>query len=244
MDDSIEINLRPAREVGRRLIVLVSLLHRAELETRTGESDPAALEEERFDLSAWLIDQQIADALAPSEHRLLDAPIGTLAESDLDALSSAQGSIEAIAWSLKLTDRLRADQDVAEIVRLVPAPEDRAGAFLQGLSLRPIAAMADARETSEVWAWRFDIELEARAENRAIHADDAEVVRAVLNELADSGAQVESIDGDFVLDGFPVSRVDPILVEFAAAVEIERLRAFNWVCGYGQTWDDVPLDIE
>jgi hypothetical protein len=244
MDDSIEINLRPAREVGRRLIVLVSLLHRAELETRTGESGPANLEEERFDLSAWLIDQQIADALAPSERLLIDAPIGTLAEADLDALSSAQGSIEAIAWSLMLTDRLRVDQDVAEIVRLVPAPDDRAGAFLQGLSLRPLAAMADARETSEVWAWRFDIELEARAENRAIFPEDAEVVRTVLNELAASGAQIESIDGDFVLDGFPVSRVDPVLVEFAAAVEIERLRAFNWVCGYGQTWDDVPLDIE
>ncbi len=244
MDDSIEINLRPAREVGRRLIVLVSLLHRAELETRAASGDPVSLEEERFDLSAWLIDQQITDALAPSERRLIDAPIGSLAESDLDALSAAQGSIEAIAWSLLLTDSLRQDQDIAEIARLVPAPDDRAGAFLQELALRPLAAMADARETSEVWAWRFDIELEARSENRAIYPEDAEVVRTVLNELADSGARIESIDGDFVLGGFPVSRVDPVLVEFAAAVEIERLRAFNWVCGYGQTWDDVPLDIE
>jgi hypothetical protein len=41
-----------------------------------------------------------------------------------------------------------------------------------------------------------------------------------------------------------VARVDTVLVEYAAAIEFERLRAFNWVCGYGQTWDDVPLEID
>jgi hypothetical protein len=244
MDDSIEINLRPARQVGQRLIALVAMLHRAELETRTGQQSAAELNEERFDLSAWLSDQQVAEALSPSEQRFLDARVGSLSEEELGALSSIQGSIEAIAWSLLVIDSLRADLDTIDIIANVPGPDDRVGAFLQPLALRPLAAIADAREESEIWAWRFDIELEARSENRAIHAEDSEVIRAVLNELADSGSQVESIDGDFVMDGFPVARVDTVLVEYAAAIEFERLRAFNWVCGYGQTWDDVPLEID
>lgn len=244
MDDSIEINLRPARRVGQRLIALVAMLHRAELETRTGQQSAAELNEERFDLSAWLSDQQVADALSPSEQRFLDASVGTLSEDELGSLSSIQGSIEAIAWSLRLIDSLRANVDTMDIIANVPGPDDRTGGFLQSLTLRPLAAIADAREESEIWAWRFDMELEARNENRTIHAEDSEVIRAVLNELADSGSQVESIEGDFVIDGFPVARVDTILVEYAAAIEFERLRAFNWICGYGQTWDDVPLEID
>lgn len=244
MDDSIDINLRPARQVGQRLIALVAMLNRAELETRSGQVPLEELEEERFDLSAWLIDQQVSDALSPAEKGFIDALIGSLSQDELDSLSSIQGSLEAVAWSLKLIDVLRSNLEIAEIVTKSPGPEDRVGAFLQSASLRPLAAIADAREESEIWAWRFDIELEARRENRSIYPEDSEVIRAVLNEMADAGARVESIDGDFVLNGFPVARVDTILVEFAAALEIERLRAFNWICGYGATWDDVPLEID
>jgi hypothetical protein len=244
MDDSIEINLRQARQLGQRLIVLVAMLHRAELETRSGQSAPEALEEERFDLSAWLIDQQLNEAISPAEKRFLDAPVGSRSQDDLDQLSAIQGSIEAISWALARTDRLRGDTDVADLIAGVPAPDDRAGAFLQSAVLRPLPAIADAREESEIWAWRFDIELEARQENRPIYPEDGEVIRGVLNEMAEAGRQIESIDGDFVLGGFPVARVDSVLLDYAAALEIERLRAFNWVCGYGTTWDDVPLDIE
>jgi hypothetical protein len=244
MDDSIEINLRPARQVGQRLIALVAMLHRAELETRNGQSTPEALEEERFDLSAWLVDQQVEEALSPSEKSFLTAPVGSVAQDDLDRLSSSQGSAEAIAWALLRTDGLREEREIAEIVAGVPVPDDRAGAFLQSVTLRPLPAIADAREESEIWAWRFDIELEARQENRPIYPEDGEVIRAVLNEMAGAGKQIESIDGDFVLSGFPVARVDAVLLDYAAALEIERLRAFNWICGYGTTWDDVPLDIE
>jgi hypothetical protein len=244
MDDSIEINLRPARHVGQRLIALVAMLNRAELETRSQQSSPEELEEERFDLSAWLIDQQVDVALSPLEDRFLNKPVGSLSQVDIDALSSIQGSIEAVSWSLKLIDSPRGDWEIAEIIAKTPGPEDRVGAFLQAVSLRPLAAIADAREASEIWAWRFDIELESRREKRPIYPEDGEVIRAVLNEMAESGAEVESIDGDFVLDGFPVAKVDTVLVEFAAALEIERLKAFNWICGYGTTWDDVPLEID
>lgn len=244
MDDSIEINLRPARQVGQRLIALIAMLNRTELETRNGQTAQEELEEERFDLSAWLIDQQIEGALSPLEDRFLNAPAGSLSQDDLDALSSILGSVEAIAWSLKLTGSPRGNQEIAEIIAQAPGPEDRVGAFLQSVSLRPLPAIADTREESEIWAWRFDIELEARREHRSIYPEDSEVIRGVLNEMADSGANVESIDGDFVLDGFPVAKIDTVLIEFAAALEIERLKAFNWICGYGTTWDDVPLEIE
>lgn len=64
MDDSIEINLRPRRQIAHRLLIQVALTNRAGLESL--DRYTAEDEEARFDLVAWLIDARAVDELTRS----------------------------------------------------------------------------------------------------------------------------------------------------------------------------------
>jgi len=48
---------------------------------------------------------------------------------------------------------------------------------------------------------------------------------------------------DFPARGRAYRRLAADAVADLGAVAEERLRALNWLCGFGPDWDDVPLDI-
>lgn len=244
-DDEIEIELRPPRDVADRLLVLSAICRRAFLENERGDlgEDPEA---ERFDLVAWLRDEGLDRLATPAERALLDTRVGTL---DPKAAATASWQTEALAslgWALALVDAAPdydAPADPAALLALLPAPWERSAPFRQRASLRDEATIATERERAELWHWRAGAS-EALASARGADRQD---ILVAIDEVAEASRRAELlpslVGGDFPARGRPFRDLEPDALAEIGTVAEERLRALNWLCGFGSGWDDIPLDV-
>lgn len=245
MDDSIEINLRPRRQIAHRLLIEVALTNRAGLESLdryTPEDDEA-----RFDLIAWLIDGRAVDELTSFERRVLETPLGRLQSSVMDQLAFSLDAAHPLAWSLNLIDASPTPPepiDGGAILAAVPAPDDDTGQFLNDIELRSLETIAARREAAEIWLWRLGIEPERRDASAFDRREIEQVIAETVRESIDAGIIDSAADEDFLLFGEPVRSLSLDQLEFTTLIAEIRLKAFNWVCGYGASWEDVPLEIE
>jgi hypothetical protein len=246
-DQEIEISLRSAGEVGARLVVLATLCRRLFLE------DPAAedvlgedREAERWDLAAWLKEYGLDAYLTSEERELLDRPAGSLSEEDLASETWLSEALVALAWSASLLDVLPPPvepSDPGPVLARIPAPWDDVRPFLKSITLRSEEEIAMERERAEIWAWRAGIEAERRAAKGRAARELQETIAEVVREAAASGLLPSSGLADFPVDGLPLSALSEERWEQIAVIATARLHALNWLCGFGERWDDVPLDI-
>ena len=72
-------------------------------------------------------------------------------------------------------------------------------------------------------------------------------LRRAIREVADEAYVAEYLPPpaghDFPVQGRPYRSLDPEVRETLSSIAAERLRAFNWLCGFGPDWDNVPLDV-
>ena len=245
-DLTVEIDLRSPKEVAVRLVVLGAICRRAFLEAQPSpgpEDDPEA---ERFDLAAWLRTEGLAGALTPNEARLLQTRVGRLPAEDAVAASWQTEALVALAWAVGLVDPMPPFDAVAEpspILTALPAPWDSPKDFLAQARLRGEDEIAAERERAELWHWRSDVAEQLRlasgADRRTLIAAVHEVARDAL------GARVLTslAAGDFPALGGPYQALDDPTRLDLGTIALERYRALNWLCGFGATWDDVPIDL-
>ncbi len=246
-EQEIEISLRSAEEVGARIVVLAALCRRLFLE------DPQAVElldeepeTERWDLKAWLDECGLSAIVTPEERRLLERPVGRLTPDELAQEPWLSEALTALAWAACLVDALPPPvepADVAPVLARIPAPWDELRPFIGRLSLRSEAEIALERERAEIWAWRAGIEEERRSARGRAARDLQAVVEEVVKEAVASGLLPQAKLADFQVNGAPFSALSREQVEQIALIASARLHAFNWLCGFGETWDTVPLDI-
>jgi hypothetical protein len=107
---------------------------------------------------------------------------------------------------------------------------------------RPEESIAMERERAELWLWRAAIEddwgVASPRERVELDAAIAETAR----EAAATGLLVAT-NGDFAVNGTTFRHLRSDQQELIGAVAEARLHALNWVCGFGESWDAVPLDI-
>jgi hypothetical protein len=245
VDDSIDINPRPRRQIAHRLLIQIALTNRAGIESldRYAPED----EEARFDLIAWLIDARAIDELTRFERGLLEAPLGALSRVEIDRLAFSLEAAHPLAWSLSLIEAEPAPPepiDGGAILAAVPAPDDDTGSFLNDLTLRSLEEIAAHREAAEIWLWRLEIERERRNSSDHDHLETEQVIAETAREAVDAGLLERTKSNDFPLFGQAVRDLSRDQLDFASLIAQERLTAFNWICGYGASWEDVPLDIE
>ncbi len=246
-DLEIDINLRPPSETGRRLVVLATLCRRAYLESVSTASeldeDP---ETERFDLLTWLEEQGLGSDLTADERRLLDTPVGALSLDETRAATWNAEALVALGWAAGLLEAIPdpvAPADPNPILVATPAPWDEAVGWTASIRLRPEETVAFERERAEVWLWRAEIEAERRSlRGRALTSLEDDL-RDVVRESVEAGL-LPSADGrDFAVAGRPFRALDEDAIDVIATVANVRLHALNWLCGFGASWDDVPLDL-
>jgi len=245
VDDSIEINLRPRRQIAHRLLIQVALTNRAGLESldRYTSED----EEARFDLVAWLIDARAVDELTRFERAVLEAPLGRLRVDDLDRLALSLEAAHPLAWSIELIESAPAPPepvDGGEILAATPSPDDETGSFLNAIRLRSLDEIAAHREAAEIWFWRLEIERERRRSSGHDRQETEAAIAETAEEALAAGLIEATSDGDFRLFGQAVRDLAGEQLDFATLIAEARLIAFNWVCGYGASWEDVPLEVE
>ncbi len=243
-DDSLDITLRDPEEAAGRSIVLAALCHRVFLELDAEQMDGSESDEDRFDLLAWLHDEDLSDHLSAEEHTIFRAPVGSLDPGDTLTATWSAEALAPLCWALGLVPTLPDPDRPANVeasLDLLCSPNSATRSWRENAAIRDEDAIAEAREAAELWAWRATVQemldtvaLEERDELLA-------AIRDTAHEGASSGLLPPPIDDDFPVLGGPYATADDH--ETLAIIAEWRLRALNWLCGFGDSWDTVPLDV-
>lgn len=235
-DDSVDIQPWPVIELIGRAVALASVARRGTLEVDS-EQDLFDLETDRFDLVTW-VRTELQNWITDQELRLLNTPVNDLSEDDLAGCDDALISASTIAWALRAirTGDLPIPQDgVAEqqVIEWAPEPWDKVRPLQSRARLRSDEDLAVERERWELWYWR------------AMEIDDSdEALSEVVTEVQQTGV-IPVVDGDFATaEGVPYSRLNQDEKDDVAWLAELRLRALNWICGFGDSWESAPIYLD
>lgn len=247
-DDYVDINLRDVDEIAGRAIVLGTLVRRAMLDVMDAadDDDPAPDDDLfdrdgiRFDLLAWLKEQE-PDAVEPDDAELLAKPVGELTDEELDICTDATDALAALMWAIGDIDALPSPGEIDKLgvdLELTPEPWDDVAPFHTGAAVRAEDEIAREREIAEIWFWRAALSSDGEPRD----PEDRQAIRTVAEEAA-AAHLAQTVGGDFAVGGRPFASIDQPEKDEIMAGAAARLRALNWVCGYGDTWADTPLDV-
>jgi hypothetical protein len=242
--DEIDVELRTPPEVRARILILSTILRRLALENAPSDDAGDRLGD-AFDEREWLRDQGLAGELTSREASLLSSPPGTLA---LDAIveGSWQGeALVALAWAIGATAMppVDAPSDPRPILDIVPRPWDTIQDWIADPALVSELDAVREREVAEIWHWRATTELLRREVSAAERGDYEAAIRDVASEAHTAGLVPALRDGDFEARDRSVKDLSTIDLDELVAVTGQRLRTLNWLCGFGDSWDNVPLDV-
>jgi hypothetical protein len=242
----IEIVLRSASDVADRVIMIAALCRRAFLETRRDDLFDVDPLEEYFDLCLWLREENLESLLTDRERDLIQAPLGEASPGLVVTASWQTEALVALGWGLGLTPVMPLYDHVADpacLMRDIPSPWEKTASFRQRARLRDEAVIATAREEAELWYWRAEAATAVDASRNFDRASLTAAIRDVAREALGTGVLPTLVRGDFPVQDLPYRDVSPTEVATLAAIAASRLRALNWLCGFGSTWDDAPLDV-
>jgi uncharacterized protein DUF4272 len=240
-EDELEINLRPAPEVARRLLILAAIAeHLSFADAKVPAPDERA--SSTFDLREWLRAEEIWPDLTQDEILLLADGTRAGEEPDQFSVQETLEALGALAWTLHLVPELQADvpANLDTLIPSLPHPWDSTATWMRGLELRSLDEIASEREAAELWTWR----LLAENDLRESFAIEQEALREIIREAEREGRAAGVLPrGGFRVQGRDISTLNPTERNILLATFLARLQALNWVCGYGDRWDSVPLDI-
>ena len=240
-EDELEIELRPVHEIARRLLILAALAE--QMTFADGEvPSPDERASSTFDLREWLRAEEIWPDLTQDEILLLAGGAQPGEEPDQFSVQETLEALGALAWTLRLAPDLQADlpAGVDTLIPSLPHPWDSTATWMGGLELRALDEIAVQREAAELWTWR----LLAEQDLREAFDDDRKELQEVIREAEREGRAAGVLPrGGFRVQGRDISTLNPTERNTLLATSLARLQALNWVCGYGERWDDVPLDI-
>lgn len=254
IDDDLDIRLRAPRLVVERLVVLAAVTRRAILErlpddvqisdgTDQHHEDP---ESGRFDLVGWLREEKLDRVATEGERSLLHTRIGRLPAEEAARATWAGEAMVALAWCGGIVAEFPPygeATDIASVLDFIPSPWESVKPLFARFELRPQAEIAAEREKSELWLWRAGIEAVFRQAAPDERGELKSLIAEVTHEAVSAGLLPAASSGDFSAPNRPVTRLDAATLDELTATAQERLRALNWVCGFGDSWDDVPVEI-
>jgi hypothetical protein len=243
-EESVEIEPRPAALVARRATLIAALLRRAALEVGLSVGDPEA---ERFDLGAWTASEGLPALATTEEAETFTAPLGALDPIQIDQATWEAEALVALAWALGLVESIPPYDEIADplpALNALPAPWDSLAQFARSAKLRPVDDLATERERAEVWRWRALAEMTRRDGTPEEKRDVQTMLRDLAGEASASGLIPPLVDGDFAVKGRPYRRISDEDLDELAELAFQRLRALNWACGFGDSWQDPSLDVE
>lgn len=242
LDDELDIEPRTAAQVAKRLLILAALCHRAATD-QTADSEEAP--EERFDLLAWVESEGAGPELTGRERSLLQSTSeASMAEDDV---MWAAESFGAIASSVGIGPALPEPPDFVAsetLARSLPEPGTSATEISRAITVPADDRLALERERWELWHWRAATELALRqGVDRATERELREAIEETARDAAAAALLPSVVGDDFPLDSEPFRSIEHDALELFTVAAEQRLRALNWLCGFGESWDDIPLDL-
>lgn len=233
MDDEIDIQPWPVLELIGRAVTLTSVARRGLLEVDE-DADVFSNETDRFELSTWAR-TELTNWITDTELAILNTPIGELTEEQMLLADEALFAAGAVAWALRaVTDEYIPMPDTeaftGAVMEWAPTPWDKVRNLQKRVRLRSDQELADERERMELWYWRGSEEI------------TTEELAEVVAEITEVDL-MPVIDGDLSADGVAFGALSEEDRDDLTWVAEQRLRALNWVCGFGDSWETAPLDI-
>ncbi len=227
------------------MIVLGGVVRRVSLERQTGEPEDDA-ETLRFDLTAWLHVEGLEPVASRHERRVFSTRIGALPAEAVAAASWQGEAVIALGWVLGMIGEMPSYDraaDLATLLAAVPSPWKRTASFRSGPIARSETAIANERERAELWHWRSEVAEVMQNVDPRERASLLAAVREVAHEAHAFGHLPSLRDDDFPVAHRSYHELRPMELDEIGAIAAARLQALNWVCGFGDDWDSVPLQL-
>jgi Domain of unknown function (DUF4272) len=160
--------------------------------------------------------------------------------SDDPALVDAVWRGEALGtlqWALQLAELPPYDEPFD--------PEEVASTSLEQAKLRDAEEIRLERESARLWHWRArTTSLQSTGEVELPERYDTfdQLIAATAMRGFEQGVLPAPVRGDFRAYGTVYRNLSHEQHVEAHSIAVERHHALNWLCGEGDSWDDVPLD--
>jgi hypothetical protein len=146
-------------------------------------------------------------------------------------------ALGTLLWALQLLELPAYDEpfDAGEV----------AAVQLDDADLRDSEEIGLERESARLWHWRArttSLQAAGALELPERYATFDQLIAATAMRGYEQGVLPAPIRGDFGAYGKVYRHLAPEQHAEAHSIAVERHHALNWLCGAGETWDDVPLD--
>ena len=111
--------------------------------------------------------------------------------------------------------------------------------------LRPAEELEQARAAARLWHWRArtaQLQADGAVTLPERYATFDQLIAATAMRGYEQGILPAPMRGDFRAYGKVYRHLTPEQHAEAHSLAVERHHALNWLCGAGETWEDVPLD--
>jgi hypothetical protein len=253
--NNLAIELLPPVKVARRAFCLATLVTRAEIEMALRATPASQLNEitqgTHRQLSRkmfqWLEGETLSWELSPRERALLAKPPGSWDEGESLRAVWRQESLAALLWALGLVRNFPAPDELIDqdkLLALLPLNKPTAASIEQA-KLRPPQEIAEARQRAETWHWRARTwEMAADPLNYPPPAgSNYATIIAIAAEMGELNGYFKRIGGDFPAKGKPYKELTEEEWGIINGIAIERHYALNWLCGWSDDWDHVPIPV-
>ena len=229
------------------MLALAATIARAQIELKWSRGDEAKdhLVSVHGDLDTWLDSEIIRPHLSNQERALLALDPGSWPQEDLLGVLSQTEGLVALLWALERLDPMPSYvslTNATDVFAHLPLRQP-CRPLLRALTYRPIAEIADGRDTAEFWNWRARTEQQHRDGQEPPPGETYVAAVRGATEFAHCHGLVGQIcDGDVLVGDKPYTAIDQDLLDSLATVAYERHYAFNWLCGDEMIydWDKVP----
>lgn len=244
-EDELDIELRSPAAVAQRCIILAALVRRLWIESLAETAHDEDLTGEAFDVRAWLQTEGLWRHLTDPEVAFLERPVGRIDENEIANFAWQTERLAALGWALGLSDLLPLGGllDVKTVIHAVPSPWDQTAQWTRQTVLRPEAEIVRERDRAEIVEWRINVEASLRVASAQERKTHEQAIADVIREATAAKLTEDIHEGDFTIGGTPIAAFDDQALEQLASHAAERLRAVNWLCGFGASWNHVPLDV-
>jgi hypothetical protein len=146
-------------------------------------------------------------------------------------------ALGTLLWALQLIELPAYDQ---------PFDADQvAAASLEQAELRDAEEVELERDSARLWHWRArttGLQAAGALELPERYATFDQLIAATAMRGYEQGLLPAPMRGDFRAYGKVYRHLAPEQHAEAHSIALERHHALNWLCGEGESWDDVPLD--
>jgi hypothetical protein len=146
-------------------------------------------------------------------------------------------ALGTLLWALQLLELPAYDQPFDA--------EEVAAVQLDDADLRNGDELELERDSARLWHWRArttSLQAAGALELPERYATFDQLIAATAMRGYEQGVLPAPMRGDFRAYGKVYRHLAPDQHAEAHSIAVERHQALNWLCGAGETWDDVPLD--